>query len=89
MGVIPNAEAFLYTGLGVLLMLGSRLIKAQWQKSTEERRRKVDEVNNLWIRIKALESYERKLTESLHVHRIMLINRGVAERELPDFPERE
>lgn len=79
MGVIPSAEAFLYTILGVLLLKGLQLLGRWWSSSTEKRRAEVDEVA-------ALRSENRRLKESLHGHRTLMINSGMWTHEtLPTF----
>lgn len=69
MGVIPDASAFLFTALGALLFWGVSLIKEWWKHSTAKRREEVDEMATLRRK-------NRQLTESLHAHRIEMINSG-------------
>lgn len=69
MGVIDSPEKLLYTAAGLALAwLGS--ILAKWVKdSTQRRRAEVDE-------LAALRTENRKLKESLHSHRVLMLQTG-------------
>lgn len=80
MGVIPSAEVFLYTAFGFLLYWGYNLLLDRAKTSKENRRREVDELS-------AVRTENRKLKESLHTHRVLMIDAGL---ELPPFlPSKE
>lgn len=70
MGVIPSAETFLYTALGFLLFWGFQMGAKAWNNGVEKRRREIDESA-------ALRRENRKLKESLHEHRVLMINSGL------------
>lgn len=79
MGVIPSADAFLYTALGFLLFWGGRLVGKWWSSSTSKRRAEVDE-------LAAFRTENRKLKESLHAHRVEMLKSGQWDQDsLPVF----
>lgn len=79
MGVIPSAETFLYTALGFLLFWVFQMVAKAWNSSVEKRRAEVDELSTV-------RSENRKLKESLHEHRVLMLKSGLwTQDSLPAF----
>lgn len=69
MGVIDSPEKLWYTLAGVLLMWLGKLVVSRVKTSVDEARERVD-------RHAATETENRKLKESIHEHRVLMIQSG-------------
>lgn len=79
MPVIDTPEKLLYSLAGAALLWLGSIIKSKISASTEKRRAEVDEMASL-------RTENRKLKESLHSHRVLMLQTGQWTNEtLPAF----
>jgi len=79
MTTISSLDNLIYTLIGALLFAAGRVIAKWWNRSTEERRQKIDAKAKVDRR-------NRLLTESLHDHRNAMLKSGYWSRDtLPPF----